>query len=146
MQSEENSGSSGSASIFSGSSGPGLTTFRDITGDRPEMPPISQQQLVLPPTLPGARDDTLRENILQLFGSALKHAPMSYFSQPNVLEGMYKTYVNRYGNVEKEKFTANIGDYFVNKGGRRRSVTKRRKSISKKRKNRRKTNKKQRRR
>lgn len=146
--SEKSSSSSGSAVNFSEryNSGPGLTTFGDITGNRPEMPPISQQQQVLPPTLPGARDDTLRENILQLFGSALKQAPMSYFSQQNVLEGMYKTYVSTYGPVDKKEFVANISDYFVHKGGRRRSVIKRRKSISKKRKNRRKTNKKQRRR
>jgi hypothetical protein len=59
------------------------------------------ERLVLPPTLPGATDDTLRDNILELFGTALSQASMSYFYQPNVLEGMYKTYVNRYGNVEK---------------------------------------------
>lgn len=146
--SEKSSSSSGSAVNFSEryNSAPGLTTFGDITGNRPEMPPISQQQ-VLPPTLPGARDNTLRENILELFGTALKQEPISYFSQPNVLEGMYDTYVKRHGHVDKTKFLANISDYFVHKnGGRRRSVIKRRKSMSKKRKNRRKTNKKQRRR
>lgn len=100
-------------------------------------------------TGPGATDDTLRQNIINMFGSGgeniLRHltaANMGIYAP-----GMYARYQARYGAtypVTVVQFGNNMLDYLVHKVGgkkQRRSITKKKKTASNRRKNGRKSNK-----
>ena len=102
-------------------------------------------------TGPGARDDTLRQNIINMFGAGGENL-LQHLTPANMVmyaPGMYARYQARYGAiypVTVVQFGNNILDYLVHKVGgkkQRRSIIKKRKSISKKRKNGRKSNKRQ---
>jgi hypothetical protein len=134
------------------------TTFGDLTGSRPPAPQ-EEEEPVLPSLQEGAKDQTLRENIIAMFGPTGDNTLSSLTLQTMAANAprMYNTYnqsqIGLRNPVTFIYFSNNLIDYLKYRGGRkkqrrsvRRSVIKKRKSMSKKRKNGRKSNKKQRRR
>lgn len=101
-------------------------------------------------TGPGATDDRLRQNIINMFGSGGENI-LRFLTPANMViyaPGMFARYQAMYGSsypVSVIEFGNNIMDYLVHKGGKKHSVTKKRKSMSKRRKNSRKSNKQRRR-
>jgi hypothetical protein len=138
-----------------GQSVPGQITFGDLTGSRPQ---ASQEEIkpVLPLLQKGAKDQTLRENIITMFGPTGDNTLSLLTLQTMAANAptMHATYnqspLGLRHQVTLVDFSNNLMDYLrYRTGGRkkqRRSVIKKRKSMSKKRKNGRKSNKKQRRR
>lgn len=100
-------------------------------------------------TGPGATDDTLRQNIINMFGAGGENI-LRHLTPANMVmyaPGMYARYQARYAAiypVTVVEFGNNILDYLLHKVGgkkKRHSIIKKRKSISKKIKNGRKSNK-----
>ena len=100
-------------------------------------------------TGPGATDDTLRQNIINMFGAGGENI-LRHLTPANMVmyaPGMYARYQARYAAiypVTVVEFGNNILDYLLHKVGgknKRRSIIKKRKSASNRRKNGRKSNK-----
>jgi len=125
--------------------------FRKILRPGGPFPPLPVP-VIVGRSGPGATDDSLRQNIINMFGAGgeniLRHltpANMGMYAP-----GMYARYQARYAAtypVTVIEFGNNILDYLLHKGGgkkQRRTIIKKRKSLSKKRKNGRKSNKRRR--